>query len=1194
MEEQKINNDISYTNKDFQSIYTELLDTVKKLTNKWDPSLSNESDPGVVLLKLNALIADKNNYNIDKNVLECFPSSVTQLGNARKLYDLLGYNMKYYFSAQTDVYFKLKNTKGLETENSSFTIPQFTQLTNSTGDVSYTTLTEVKLRSDNVNTEVEVPVIEGSIQDYDINGETLITINNLDQNLRLYFQDSQIAQNGIFIKKDKDTNFDLNEWRLVDNLSSYAAGSTVYEFGVKPDSNLCYIQFPQDIADLMESGLRIKYIISSGTNGNIKANILGFFSNDLTSDDGEVINDQIKINQPSGATDGSDPETISEAYNNFKRTIGTFTTLVSKRDYENYIFNKKDQNRYIASNIVVSDRTDDLNYSNVIKTRDNLLKTRNKYVVDKYNVTATEKADTLNAYNIVLYMLNNPTSIYDKETYDSSYYQSFLTIDDEDFEDIKSVQHDVLSPASHSTSGKFIYDVLYPLNGTLITYYKITEAEKKIIEQNVLNALYTNFYSRKLLFGTQIEYEDLINVIQNADDRIKTVILDLPVNTPELIDLSKKSTNMYNDITSDNPEGLNEELIAKMVLSGNVQLFKFDDNFDYDFGQKNGTIISKDNNTDIDMLTTNLDVTVNTEYGPVYGTGSSKTVGLRENESIQILSPSLITSIEYSTYVKYALSATNAIPSNVDYKLKDNEYILIKYTDSNGAKQDTIIKSGDIINSNITLEPSPIAEKREEQSYNQLKSGEYIRLRTLNEAQLQTGTNYYFILNNIQREDNNNYYKLYLPAGDSYILSENEYFIYTNSNSTEMIILGSGTKLTNNGTANLNAEIKQIDISTITTEDIQSIEWKKLPENVTLLTTELIITNLAEGAQIKSSSGSYPLTNDPLNTDLGVTITYKASNTSDEVEITDNIGEGLYLQSRLALNANQYKAQKLESNQSIDFKFKDEENYSDSITNTSILFNAPIITSGGKDLSVQVVSSSGNVSYLKAYQFTQSDIATDTTINRDSDNLIVLKDGRYWQLNYNFKAQDNLTYSYLIPIQINLNPTTDKKIQIDTNRSGQASTEFKVFGSDKGSMRLTSGIYFLQVPIDTDCSNMYIDVLNKEGTAAVDLAEDESIIIGKIIKFNGLNSEEINSKDALHDYKIEDHYQKVLSEIKDIDTDNIFDWGYLVPEEDKVKYPVKASSYWDLNHVYNKYTIPKIDFNNYSITVHSSSVIKGA
>ena len=84
---------LSYTEKDFQTIYPALLDLVKKLTLKWDPSASNESDPGVLLLKLNALIADKCNYNIDKNVLECFPLSVTQDENARQLFEQLGYYM---------------------------------------------------------------------------------------------------------------------------------------------------------------------------------------------------------------------------------------------------------------------------------------------------------------------------------------------------------------------------------------------------------------------------------------------------------------------------------------------------------------------------------------------------------------------------------------------------------------------------------------------------------------------------------------------------------------------------------------------------------------------------------------------------------------------------------------------------------------------------------------------------------------------------------------------------------------------------------------------------------------------------------------------------------------------------------------------------------------------------------------------
>ena len=50
MADYEISND-SYTNKDFQAVYEEMLEYAKKLSLKWDPSQSNESDPGVVLIK---------------------------------------------------------------------------------------------------------------------------------------------------------------------------------------------------------------------------------------------------------------------------------------------------------------------------------------------------------------------------------------------------------------------------------------------------------------------------------------------------------------------------------------------------------------------------------------------------------------------------------------------------------------------------------------------------------------------------------------------------------------------------------------------------------------------------------------------------------------------------------------------------------------------------------------------------------------------------------------------------------------------------------------------------------------------------------------------------------------------------------------------------------------------------------------
>ena len=108
--DEKILAALSTTEKDFNSIWAEELDLTKTLTNRWDPSQSNESDPGVVLLKELAILGDKLNYNIDKNVLECFPLSVTQLGNARMLYDELGYKMHWYKSGIGQVAFKLKKS----------------------------------------------------------------------------------------------------------------------------------------------------------------------------------------------------------------------------------------------------------------------------------------------------------------------------------------------------------------------------------------------------------------------------------------------------------------------------------------------------------------------------------------------------------------------------------------------------------------------------------------------------------------------------------------------------------------------------------------------------------------------------------------------------------------------------------------------------------------------------------------------------------------------------------------------------------------------------------------------------------------------------------------------------------------------------------------------------------------------------
>ena len=49
-------NNKSYINKDFVTIYNELVDMAKKISYKFNPETSNESDVFIVLLKLLAFV----------------------------------------------------------------------------------------------------------------------------------------------------------------------------------------------------------------------------------------------------------------------------------------------------------------------------------------------------------------------------------------------------------------------------------------------------------------------------------------------------------------------------------------------------------------------------------------------------------------------------------------------------------------------------------------------------------------------------------------------------------------------------------------------------------------------------------------------------------------------------------------------------------------------------------------------------------------------------------------------------------------------------------------------------------------------------------------------------------------------------------------------------------------------------------
>ena len=567
---------ISYTNKDFTSIYTELLDLVKKLTYKWDPSISNESDPGNVLLKLNAIIGDKNNYNTDKNILENFPETLTQDISARSLYKQLAYRMPWYKSAITDITFKWcgKDDKELTSTSGIVKVDKFQMVTDPNTEFVYTTLGELSFKHDVLTQTVKA--IEGTINTMIINGTDIIELTNLDDNNRLYFDESNVAENGIFIYNiDNPQNY----WQMVDNLQVEALGNTFYEFGIDSRKNLCYIEFPDDIHNLIGSGIKIQYIVTNGYNGNIIAKTLDRFYEDVSVDfngDKLLLDESVlQMSNFSGTNNGSDPEDIPTAYKHYRRTAGTFDTLVTVRDYMNAIYNSG-----MVSNVRVCDRLEDVQSTYNIVTDDNYINktitqiactekssyigfTKVGSVYDSrpeyksntyYNFNASKVLVPINtetqfnniadwqniyfisddlkedmqAFDLRMYVLHNPGVVgtYDDYTKSFQLEPSGGTVEQNIIgylSDINCVQHD-FQPILPNVP--CLFKNSFPLDIKIIPHYRLDDDQITDLKVTINKALFKLLNSNQLSYGVEPDYNVIYDTILASDERIKVLILD--------------------------------------------------------------------------------------------------------------------------------------------------------------------------------------------------------------------------------------------------------------------------------------------------------------------------------------------------------------------------------------------------------------------------------------------------------------------------------------------------------------------------------------------------------------------------------------------------------------------------------------------------------------------------------------------
>jgi hypothetical protein len=579
--------ELSSTKKDFYQIWTELLEVAGKLSERWDPTSTNEADPGIVLLKVLTAIADKLNYAIDANTMEAFMPSAAQESSMRKLCEMLGYNMRYFESATTTarITYTGKEFPQVDGANYTINIDKFSNLKDIDGQINYITLEPVVLYD--YQTSVTVPCLEGEIVTCETNAGSVVTLQNLDDNFRYYLPEAQIASNGIFISNiiSRSAIASSDYWVQTDNLNLHSLGTKVYKFGFDSSLGLPYVQFPSDIGTLIADGLQILFVRTKGSSGNLAINTLGKLEKPVSwsnTDSSGEWTDTAKyiVTNITAAKNGKNPESIDEAYWNYQKTIGTFDTLVSCRDYMNKIYQletSETDTTPLVSNVIVSDIRDDINQACTMCT----LEADNIAYVNK--PIADETRDTvISHYDLVLYPfksvrgLNNISEYRDSFTYSNRNEWEIIDA----LSDLKSLPHQFKAPDDDDIACIKVY---FKLDARISTTYKVSSLEAKEIENVVYQAIYRNFNMRYMNFGEELPYESILEVIQEADPRIRNVTLDDPkiqivaqmVGGKEHVLVDGTS----NTAASEEAARLYAKLAMRNVLAGRIALFNYNTDF---------------------------------------------------------------------------------------------------------------------------------------------------------------------------------------------------------------------------------------------------------------------------------------------------------------------------------------------------------------------------------------------------------------------------------------------------------------------------------------------------------------------------------------------------------------------------------------------------------------------------------------
>lgn len=614
---QKTNYDavkIDYTDKDYINILNDLINSIPGITQKWKST--DENDPGMILVKLMAMVGDMLYFNQDMQSLEVYPNSVTQRKNAASIYKLIGYKMRWYKSAVLEANI-------VNTFSNSATMPRFCTFTTEDNETTYTTFEQYELPSNTTNNGLEtlielvqgVPVtpVRTSNNPYPEAGKPWHSIYGYNYttddiiNNRIYLKDANIDQDHIILIDDQ------NEiWELRENIYLTTNVGRFFEFGIDVNDQ-AYIELIDYYKNFNVSKFKIFYVKSAGETGQIYANTLKNITGNVWSRGGSPASPVI-YNVSSfihfthyDSTIGYNPETPDEARKNSVKYQNTLDTLITLADFERALLrepgvanvratdltndpgtivdfyvgdlnkdtyiNEEDVNileNYLADSTsypltTYQRKLADINQDGLITTED--LQCLKNYLAGDYQnagqagVLKLSDMELLPGFVVKLYILRTE----DWESVEDDTYKTMIMSDLQEYK---------ILPLTIDIDLHSINKYYWTIKGKFLTKEPLTRDELQTIIININNDLRYKYAVDKVNFNTIINYKDVIETILKVDSRILMVDLE-PIEYTDLEGNSISKSQLTGDNTMIVPmleKKKGEETLSNELLHYNFTL----------------------------------------------------------------------------------------------------------------------------------------------------------------------------------------------------------------------------------------------------------------------------------------------------------------------------------------------------------------------------------------------------------------------------------------------------------------------------------------------------------------------------------------------------------------------------------------------------------------------------------------------